>query len=89
MAIIHENKYIVSRSLDKTLRVWNLEEKRQEDILLGHSNRVWPVAIIHDDKYVLSEGSDNNIRVWNFYEKLKKKKHEETVLKGHTGAVYH
>ena len=76
LAITHDNKYVVSGG-DNTIRVWNLQEERQESILEGHSTLVWSLAITHDSKYVAS-GSYMEIIVWNLQKRCK-----EGVLEGH------
>ena len=40
VAITSDNKYAVSGSFDKTVRIWNLQEKRQEAVLEGHTSHV-------------------------------------------------
>ena len=40
MAITSDNKYLISSSLDKTIRIWNLLEKRQEAVLKGHTSYI-------------------------------------------------
>ena len=40
IAITSDNKYIISGSHDKTIRIWNLLEKRQETVLEGHDGTV-------------------------------------------------
>ena len=76
------NKYIVSGSIDKTIRIRNLLEKKQEAVLKGHSSTVRTVAVTSDNKYVISGSSDNTIRIWNVFEKR-----QETVLEEHLNWV--
>ena len=40
VAITSDNKYIVSGGDDKTVRIWNLQDKTQEAVLQGHTSRV-------------------------------------------------
>ena len=56
---------MVSGSDDKTVRVWNLLEKRQEAVLEGHTSEVSSVAITSDNRFVVSGSSDKTVRVWN------------------------
>ena len=37
VAITSDNKYIVSGGHDKTVRIWNLQDKTQEAVLQGHT----------------------------------------------------
>ena len=37
VAVTSDNKYIISGSHDKTIRLWNLKDKRQECVFEGHS----------------------------------------------------
>ena len=37
LAVTSDNKHIISGSYDKTIRVWNLLEKKQKILLKGHS----------------------------------------------------
>ena len=45
-----DNKYVISGSSDKTIRVWNLLKKKQETVLEGHASYVWTVAVISDNQ---------------------------------------
>ena len=82
VVVTSDNKYIVSGSWDKTIRIWNLLEKRQETVLQGHTDSVWTVAVTSDNKYIVSGSRDKTIRIWNLLEKK-----QETVSQGHTSCV--
>ena len=75
VAITSDNKFIVSGSADNTVRVWNLQDKRQEAVLEGHTHVVTSVAITSDNKFIVSRSYDNTVRVWNL-----QNKHQEAVL---------
>ena len=72
VAVTSDNKYVISGSLDNTIRIWNLLEKRQETILQGDLNEVNIVAVTSDKKYIVSGSDDKTIRIWNIFEKDKK-----------------
>ena len=46
VAITHNNKSIVSGGGDSTIRIWDLQEKRQKTNLRGHTNYVVSVQLI-------------------------------------------
>jgi WD40 repeat protein len=58
VAISSNNKYFVSGSGDKTVRLWNVEKRRQEAIFEGHTNDIAFIAITSDNKYIVSGGFD-------------------------------
>jgi len=47
------------------VRAWNLQDKRQEAVLEGHTNSVNSVAIISDNEFIVSGSFDKTVRVWN------------------------
>ena len=63
IAVTSDNKYAVSGSLDKTIRIWNLLEKTQEFLLQGHSGGVTSVSLTSDNKFVVSGSNDSTIRI--------------------------
>ena len=78
-----DNKYIISCSLDKTIRVWNILEKRQEAVLQENLNGVNSLTVTSDNKYAVTGSLDKTIRIWNLFEKR-----QEAVFEGHLdGAV--
>ena len=69
VVVTYDNKYVVSGSEDKTLRVWNLEYECQEDVLQGHTGILHGSVITRDKKYCVSWSKDETVRVWNLQEK--------------------
>ena len=63
MKISCDNKFVVSSSQDKTIRVWNLDNKRQEAVLEGHTSFVKTLAISSDTKFIVSGSFDHTIMV--------------------------
>ena len=82
LIVTSDNKYIISGSSDKTIRIWNLLEKRQERVLKGHKSEVNSIAVTSDNKYVVSCSCNNSISVWNLLEKK-----PASLLQGHTSSV--
>lgn len=82
LAISNDNRYLVSGSSDKTLRIWNLLEKNQLSICQGHTESISSIAISNDNQFIFSGSMDTTIRVWNFHEKNSK-----AILKGHASGV--
>ena len=82
VAIASDNKYIVSGGEDRTVRIWNLQDKIQEAVFQGHTDSVKSVAISSDKKYIVSGGCDKTVRIWNLQDKI-----QEAVLQGHADSV--
>ena len=82
IAISSDNKYIASGGMDKTVRIWNLQDKTQEAVLRGHNEEVSSVAITSDNKYIVSGGKDRTVRIWNLRDRT-----QEAVLKGHSNSI--
>ena len=66
LVLTADNKYIVSGSSDKTIRILNFLEKTQETVLEGHLDSVKFVAVTRNNKYIVSGSDDRTIRIWNF-----------------------
>ena len=83
------NKYIVSTSKDKTLIIWNIQEKIMEARLHKHVACVGILQISSDNRFIVSAcrfiitcpsyENDLAIRIWNIQEKIL-----ECILYGHT-----
>jgi WD40 repeat protein len=65
LAISHNDKYIVSGSMDSTIKVWNMKNGKYLKTLEGHKLVVESVAITSDDKYIVSGSWDKTIKIWN------------------------
>ena len=75
-------KLIISASEDKTVRIWNVQEQKEESLLRAHTEAVFSVPVSEDNRFIVSGSSDNTVRIWRVLEKT-----EECVLKGHTGTI--
>ncbi|EPR79401.1 WD repeat protein [Spraguea lophii 42_110] len=56
------DKYLVSGSIDKTVRIWNLESGNLEVILTGHLSTVRSIKVYKN--YVASGSRDATIKIW-------------------------
>ena len=74
---------VVSGSVDKSLKVWDLATGKCRATLEGHAGDVWGVAITPDGRTVISGSEDRTLKVWD----LATGKCRAT-LEGHAGLLY-
>jgi len=55
----------VSSSLDKTLKVWDLNTGKCFSTLKGHQSSLNAIAVTPDGKRAVSGSSDKTLKVWN------------------------
>ena len=65
VAISPDGKYIVSGSIDKTIKIWDIKTGECLKTLEGHSLSVESVAISLDGKYIVSGSRDTTIKIWD------------------------
>ena len=67
-------EFLISGSRDKTLMIWDLNEKSDDDgaemgrarkVLKGHSHFVSDLDLSQDSRFCLSSSLDGSIRLWN------------------------
>lgn len=66
-AISPNGKYGLSGSLDNAIRLWDLSEGKQVNLLTGHTGKVTKAVFSPDGNYILSGGNDKAIRLWDTY----------------------
>jgi WD40 repeat protein len=82
LCIAVEKNIIATGSLDRTIKIWNLEDGKLKQTLNGHFRGVWSLAFL--TKYLLCSGSyDSTIKIWN----LKMMQCSRTLF-AHTGPVW-
>ncbi len=83
VAVSGNGRWAVSGSMDRTVRLWDLETGRELRELRGHEEGVTSLALfIGSVQGVLSGGLDNEVRLWHMAtgEEIRR-------LRGHTGGV--
>jgi WD40 repeat protein len=65
LAFTPDGKYVISSSLDNTVKVWDTASEILLHTLEGHSADVLCVAISPDGRFLASASGDRQIKVWN------------------------
>ncbi len=73
---------IISGSLDKTIRVWNLENGTELQTIKGHYAPISSVCVTPDGKKVVSSSFDKTIRIWDLENGT-----ELQTMKGHYSPI--
>ncbi len=55
----------MSGSADKTIEIWNVDNRECLKTLKGHNDSVWRTIYSPDGKYVISGSFDKTIKIWN------------------------
>jgi sugar lactone lactonase YvrE len=77
-----DGKYGISGGQDKTVRVWELETRKEKFVLKGHADVVWGLDVSPDGKTLASSDRARSIRLWNL-----ETGEARGELTGHTDAV--
>jgi len=68
--------------LDLTIRIWDVQNRKCEKVLDGHTSDVWSVSFSANGKHMASVSYDKTIRIWD----VQSGKCEK-VLEGHTDHI--
>lgn len=73
---------LATTSCDKTVKIWNLETYKCEQVLRGHNKWVWDAVFSVDAAYLVTASSDHTARLWDV-----EHGRDIRVYAGHTKAV--
>ena len=65
IALTPDGKNVISGSLDKTIKIWDLVTGQEKFTLEGHSDSVNAIAVTPDAKTLISRSGDNTIKIWD------------------------
>jgi WD40 repeat protein len=65
VAITSDGSYLVSASLDSTLKVWDLATGALLRTLEGHTRALYGVAVMPDGRRAVSASHDFTLKVWD------------------------
>lgn len=74
--------FVASTSVDKNIKIWNLEKKKLESIVTGHFFDVLSISISYNKKYAVSGSKDKTIRIWDLLSQR-----QIGILCGHSNIV--
>ena len=83
LAFSSDSRYLASGSRDRTIRIWDMDQRREVHLLKGHEDDIYAVAFSPDGKWVVSGSDDHTLRLWSVQEGRLVKE-----LKGHEARVW-
>lgn len=78
LAISFECDTLYSSSNDRSIKVWNVEDRAYVETLFGHQAAITSVDILSKNRVISCGGSDKSIRVWKIQEE------SQLVFNGHS-----
>jgi len=77
-----DGKFIVSGSMDNTLKLWDIQTGKEIRTLTGHKGIINSVTFSENGKFILSTSSDRTVKQWDFETGI-----EIRTFSGHTERV--
>ena len=85
--LFHEIEWNISTiatgSVDKTLKLWNVETGKEIATYIGHKSHIYIASFSPDGKIIASGGTDKTIKLWNV-----DSREEVFSIEGHKNLVY-
>ncbi|KAJ8509186.1 hypothetical protein ONZ45_g8613 [Pleurotus djamor] len=69
LKIVPQSSHLVSGSVDRTIRVWDVEARRCIHVFEGHTRYVHRITVSPVNGLVASSSWDNSLRIWSLQEK--------------------
>lgn len=77
MAFTPDGLRAIVAAADRSVRVWDVEGRRDLKRLVGHTASVWAVSLSADGRYAISGSMDGTARVWNLAANQEVRKYAE------------
>lgn len=82
-ALLINGNTVISGSGDKTIRIWDLQQSRTLQTLIGHRSMINTLALSTDQLTLFSAGSDQDILIWD----LATGKVKQTIAAAHSSPI--
>ncbi len=60
-----DNRFIISSSDDRTIKIWDLENGKEAHTLKGHDKAVNSVVFSKNYQLIISGSTDKSIKIWD------------------------
>ncbi len=60
-----DNRYIITGSSDKTVKIWDIKTGKEKKTLTGHGDYITSLSITKDGKYLASSSWDGTVHIWS------------------------
>ncbi|MCP4697778.1 MAG: WD40 repeat domain-containing protein [Gammaproteobacteria bacterium] len=74
-----DGQFIVSASMDGTVRLWSTHSKQPRLLLTGHEEGITSAAFSPDGKFILTASDDGTARLWEDKKPIELSAHTDTV----------
>ena len=80
LAYLPDGHRVVTGSSDGTVKVWNLDNGKEEGTSIEHQSQICGLAVTRDGEYIVSVGGGGKIKVWEVqsHELVKEWTHPES-----------
>ena len=65
LAWLPDGQFLLSASLDGSVRLWDCQAEEERRAFLGHTDRVFDVAVTSEGRQGVSASADKTLRVWD------------------------